>query len=50
VDKPFTGDFDELVKRRGDPRGRDVQPHALLHRQGQERGLAYESLKSFETT
>ena len=34
VDRPFTGDFDEMVKRRTIRVGRDVQPHALLHRQG----------------
>ena len=34
ADKPFTGDFDEMVKRRIDSCGRDVQPNALLHRQG----------------
>ena len=47
-DKPFTEDLDEMVKRRIDSRGRDLQPHALLHRQRQERGVAYESLKLFE--
>ena len=34
LDKPFTGDFDEMVKRRADSRRRDVQPHSLLRRPG----------------
>jgi membrane-bound lytic murein transglycosylase MltF len=48
MDKPFTGDFDELVKRRL------VRVAVTFNRthyfidKGQERGLTYESLKSFE--
>ena len=34
MDKPFTGDFDEMRQAPLHSRGRDLQPHALLHRQG----------------
>src|SRR6185436_3856607 len=46
VDKPFTGDFDEMVKRRA------VRVAVTFNRthdfidKGQERGLTYEALKS----
>jgi membrane-bound lytic murein transglycosylase MltF len=49
LDKPFTGDFDELVKRRVIRVGVTYnRTHYFIDR-GQERGLAYESLKAFET-
>ena len=34
MDKPFTDDFDAHGQASRDSRGRDLQPHALLHRQG----------------
>jgi membrane-bound lytic murein transglycosylase MltF len=49
MDKPFKGDFDELVKRRAIRVGVTFnRTHYFIDR-GQERGLAYESLKLFET-
>ena len=48
VDKPFTGDFDEMVERRA------IRVAATFNRthyfidKGQERGITYEALKSFE--
>ena len=48
VDKPFTGDFDEMVERR------TIRVAATFNRthyfidKGQERGITYEALKSFE--
>ena len=48
MDKPFKGDFDELVKRRAIRVGVTFNRTHYFIDQGQERGLAYESLKSFE--
>ena len=49
ADKPFTGDFDEMVKRRAIRVGVTFnRTHYFIDR-GQERGLTYEALKSFET-
>jgi membrane-bound lytic murein transglycosylase MltF len=46
--QPFTGDFDELVKHRVIRAGVTFnRTHYFIDR-GQERGLAYESLKAFE--
>ena len=48
LDNPFTGDFDEMVKRR------TIRVAVTFNRthyfidQGQERGLTYEALKAFE--
>src|SRR5687768_7865484 len=48
VGKPFTGDFDEMVKRR------QIRVAVTFNRthyfidQGEERGITYEALKSFE--
>ena len=48
MDKPFTGDFDELVKRRAIRAGVTFNRTHYFIDKGQERGLAYESLKAFE--
>ena len=48
MDKPFTGDFDEMVKRRAIRVGVTFNRTHYFIDQGQERGLTYESLKSFE--
>jgi len=48
ADKPFTGDFDELVKRRAIRVGVTFNRTHYFIDKGQERGLAYESLKLFE--
>ena len=49
ADKPFTGDLDEIVKRRLIRVGVTFnRTHYFIDR-GQERGLTYEVLKSFET-
>ena len=48
LDKPFTGDFDELVKRRSIRAGVTFNRTHYFIDKGQERGLAYESLKLFE--
>ena len=48
LDKPFTGDFDELVKRRSIRVGVTFNRTHYFIDKGQERGLAYESLKLFE--
>jgi membrane-bound lytic murein transglycosylase MltF len=48
LDKPFVGDFDELVKRRVIRVGVTFNRTHYFIDQGQERGLAFESLKSFE--
>ena len=48
MDKPFTGDFDELVKRRAIRVGVTFnRTHYFIDR-GQERGITFEALKSFE--
>ena len=49
LDKPFKGDLDELVKRRAIRAGVTFNRTHYFIDKGQERGLAYESLKSFET-
>ena len=49
ADKPFTGDFDEIVKRRALRVGVTFnRTHYFIDR-GQERGLTFEALKLFET-
>ena len=48
IDKPFKGDFDELVKRRAIRVAVTFnRTHYFIDR-GQERGITYESLKLFE--
>jgi membrane-bound lytic murein transglycosylase MltF len=48
MDKPFTGDFDEMVKRRTIRVAVTFnRTHYFIDR-GQERGITYESLKAFE--
>jgi membrane-bound lytic murein transglycosylase MltF len=48
IDKPATGDFDEMVKRRAIRVGVTFnRTHYFIDR-GQEHGLTYEALKSFE--
>ena len=49
LDKPFTGDFDEMVKRRAIRVGVTYNRTHYFIDKGQERGLTYESLKQFET-
>ena len=49
ADKPFTGDFDALVKRRLIRVGVTFNRTHYFIDKGQERGLTYEALKSFET-
>jgi membrane-bound lytic murein transglycosylase MltF len=49
VHKPFTGDFDEMVKRRAIRVAVTFnRTHYFIDR-GQERGITYEALKSFES-
>ncbi len=48
IDKPFTGDLDELIKRRSIRVGVTFNRTHYFVDQGQERGIAYESLKQFE--
>jgi membrane-bound lytic murein transglycosylase MltF len=48
MDKPFTGDFDALVKRRSIRVGVTFNRTHYFIDKGQERGLTYESLKLFE--
>ena len=48
VDRPFTGDLDAMVKRRAIRAGVTYNRTHYFIEQGQERGAAYESLKSFE--
>ena len=48
MDQPFTGDFDEMVKRRSIRVGVTFNRTHYFIDKGQERGLTYESLKSFE--
>ena len=48
IDKPFIGDFDEMVKRRAIRVAVTFnRTHYFIDR-GQERGITYESLKLFE--
>ncbi len=46
--KPFTGDLDEMVKRRAIRAAVTFNRTHYFIDNGQERGLAYESLKAFE--
>ena len=48
LDKPFTGDFDEMVKRRAIRVGVTFNRTHYFIDKGQERGLTYEALKLFE--
>jgi membrane-bound lytic murein transglycosylase MltF len=48
MDKPFTGDFDEMVKRRAIRVGVTFNRTHYFIDKGQERGLTYESLQLFE--
>ena len=48
MDKPFTGDFDALVKRRAIRVAVTFNRTHYFVDKGQERGIAYESLKLFE--
>jgi membrane-bound lytic murein transglycosylase MltF len=48
MDKPFTGDFDKMVKRRVIRVAVTFNRTHYFIDNGQERGLTYESLKSFE--
>src|SRR4051812_23670424 len=48
MDKPFSGDFDEMVKRRAIRVGVTFNRTHYFIDKGQERGLTYEALKSFE--
>jgi len=49
LDKPFTGDFDEMVKRRAIRVAVTFNRTHYFIDNGQERGITYETLKSFET-
>src|SRR6185436_20321489 len=49
LDKPFTGDFDEMVKRRAIRVAVTYNRTHYFIDKGQERGITYEVLKSFET-
>ena len=49
MDKPFTGDFDEMVARRMIRVGVTFNRTHYFIDKGQERGLTYESLKLFES-
>jgi membrane-bound lytic murein transglycosylase MltF len=48
VDKPFTGDFDEMVRRRAIRVAVTFNRTHYFIDKGQERGITYEALKSFE--
>jgi membrane-bound lytic murein transglycosylase MltF len=48
LDRPFTGDFDEMVKRRLIRVGVTFNRTHYFIDNGQERGIAYEALKAFE--
>src|SRR6478672_6153243 len=48
MDKPFTGDFDEMIKRRAIRVGVTFNRTHYFIDKGQERGITYESLKLFE--
>ena len=48
VDKPFTGDFDEMVKRRVIRVAVTFNRTHYFIDKGQERGITYEALKAFE--
>ena len=49
MDQPFTGDLDEMIKRRAIRAGVTFNRTHYFIDQGQERGLTYEALKSFES-
>jgi membrane-bound lytic murein transglycosylase MltF len=49
MDRPFTGDFDEMKKRRVIRVGVTFNRTHYFIDEGRERGLAYEALKAFET-
>ena len=49
LDKPFTGDFDEMVKRRMIRVAVTFNRTHYFVDRGQERGITYEALKAFET-
>ncbi len=49
ADKPFVGDFDELVKRRLIRVAVTFNRTHYFLDKGQERGMTYEALKAFET-
>ena len=49
MDKPFTGDFDEMVKRRAIRAGVVFNRTHYFIDKAQERGITFESLKNFET-
>jgi len=49
LDKPFTGDFDDLVKRRAIRVGVTFNRTHYFIDKGQERGITFESLKAFES-
>ncbi len=48
IDKPFTGDFDEMVKRRAIRVAVTFNRTHYFVDKGQERGITYEALKAFE--
>jgi membrane-bound lytic murein transglycosylase MltF len=48
LDKPFSGDFDEMVKRRAIRVAVTFNRTHYFIDKGQERGVTYESLKAFE--
>ena len=48
VDKPFTGDLDAMVKRRAIRVAVTFNRTHYFIDKGQERGITYEALKSFE--
>ena len=48
MDKPFTGDFDEMIKRRAIRVAVTFNRTHYFIDEGQERGITFESLKSFE--
>src|SRR6478736_677342 len=48
VEKPFSGDFDEMVKRRAIRVGVTFNRTHYFIDKGQERGVTYEALKAFE--
>ncbi len=48
LDTPFTGDFDELVKRRSIRVGLTFNRTHYFIDKGQERGITFESLRAFE--
>ena len=49
IDRPFTGDLDEAIRRRAIRVGVAFNRTHYFIDKGQERGLTYEALKSFGT-